>query len=323
MSPAAGARCGLCRATYLLAQGGLPLAVLLGALAAARLPGAAGLAAAGATALLAAATVHSLCRHIRAATVERGSLSEQLAQSQKLAVLGELSSGIAHEINTPLAVIGQEAELLRADVETLGPGPVREGLARRLDSIETQVRRCGDITHGMLQLVRKAAPVCQPVALAQLCEDMALLAEREAQRRGVRIVRRYTPAMDEMLTDPPQLKQVVLNLLVNAVQAVQAGGRVELAARPGAPGWVEIEVRDDGPGIPEQNLTRIFNPFFTTKPPGQGTGLGLSVCLGIVDRLGGTLGAANAPGGGAVFTVRLPVGANRRAAARQTERGES
>ncbi len=295
---------------HLAAQWGLPLGVLLGALAAARLPGAGGALAAGAAALLAAFTVHRLRLRIRAASQERGNLSEQLVQSQKLAVLGELSSGIAHEINTPLAVIGQEAELLRADLEALEHGPAREALGRRLDSIEAQVRRCGDITHGMLQLVRKAAPVLQPVVLAQLCEDMALLAEREARRREVRIVRRYAPGMPETLTDPPQLKQVVLNLLVNAVQAVRPGGRVELAVGPGAPGWSEIQVRDDGPGIPEENLSRIFNPFFTTKPPGQGTGLGLSVCLGIVDRLGGTLGAANAPGGGAVFTVRLPEGAN-------------
>lgn len=307
MSPAGR---GLPRAAYLLAQYGLPLGVLLGCLAVARLPGPAALAVAAGSALFAAAAVHVLCGRIRATSAERGCLSEQLVQSQKLAVLGELSSGIAHEINTPLAVIGQEAELLRADLQDLEPGPLRERLARRLDSVETQVRRCGDITHGMLQLVRKSAPVCQPAALADLCEDMALLAEREARRHKVRIVRRYTSGMPELLTDPPQFKQVVLNLLVNAVQAVQDEGRVELTVRPGPPGWVEVEVRDDGPGIPEQNLSRIFNPFFTTKPPGQGTGLGLSVCLGIVDRLGGTLGAANAPGGGAVFTVRLPAAPN-------------
>lgn len=294
-------------AERLLAQYGLPLALLACLAAAPLLPGAGpvllGLAAALATGI----TVRRLLDRNRAACGERTLLSEQLVQSQKLAVLGELSSGIAHEINTPLAIIDQEVELLELDCGEDVPAQTRERLEKRFRSIRSQVHRCADITHGMLQMVRKAAPVRQPAALPELCEDMALLAEREAMRREVRILRDYEKGLPEVDTDPPQLKQVVLNLLVNAVQALGPGGTVRLGVRRESAASVLIEVRDDGPGIPEQNLDKIFNPFFTTKPPGQGTGLGLSVCLGIVDRLGGTLGAANGPKGGAVFTVRLPV----------------
>ncbi len=295
------------RAQRLLAQYVMPPALAVCVGAAPLVPQGWALGLACAAGVGAALAVRGLLARARVVACERRELGEQLVQSQKLAVLGELSSGIAHEINTPLAIIEQEVELLGMEAKGAVPDEVLDRLTRRFDSIRSQVHRCGDITHGMLQLVRKAEPVLQHACLAELCEDMALLADREAARREVTIERNYDEAMPEVRTSPPQLKQVVLNLLVNAVQAVGKRGTVRITVRPEHEGSALIEVRDDGPGIPPEHLDRIFNPFFTTKPPGQGTGLGLSVCLGIVDRLGGTLGAANAPEGGAVFSVRLPM----------------
>jgi len=294
--------------TRLLFQAGLPLAVLLGAAALTEFTGAAPLGLALVLAMLAWLAVRWLLAHVERVCADQTVLKEQLIQSQKLAVLGELSSGVAHEINTPLAVILQETELIRAACEDMpSETPGLAALDQGLRVIESQVEHCASVTHGMLQMVRKSQPVSQPTDLPALCEDMVALIEREARQRDVLVERTYAPDLPLVRTDPPLLKQVLLNLLVNAVQAVSRGGaiRVGVVRCPG--GAVRITVQDNGPGIPPECLDKIFNPFFTTKPPGQGTGLGLSISLGIVDRLGGTLTAVNAQQGGALFTVRLPV----------------
>ncbi|NJB68064.1 signal transduction histidine kinase [Desulfobaculum xiamenense] len=234
-------------------------------------------------------------------------LDEQLIQTQKFAALGQLSSGIAHEINTPLAIIGQEAEWMEHLLEQpAASGDTATGLRHSLDQISTQVERCRTITHSMLQFARKAGTVPQPTDLNALVEDMALLVEKDAQGRGIRLVRSYDSTLPHVPTDSPLMRQVILNILNNAVQAVDRDGSVFLSsARNGQ--CAAIEISDTGPGIPKDSMDRIFDPFFTTKPPGKGTGLGLSICQGIVTRLGGTLSAENRPGSGAAFTIRLPL----------------
>lgn len=237
---------------------------------------------------------------------ERRFLDEQLMQSQKLAAVGQLSAGIAHEINNPMAIIGQEAELLErllAKTGQLDPGDAREGLSE----IKRQVNRCRDITGRLLHFARKMRPIRQEADLRGVVEDMALLVEKEAALKGVRIVRDYDQAPVLARTDPPLLRQAILNLLNNAYQAALDGAepreirvKVRQAGR-----FADIEVADTGPGIAGENLERIFEPFFTTKQPGEGTGLGLSIAHNIIARLGGTLRAGNRPGRGAVFTIRL------------------
>ncbi|MFH1914617.1 MAG: ATP-binding protein [Pseudomonadota bacterium] len=235
-------------------------------------------------------------------------MDDILIHSQKMSVLGELSSGIAHEINTPLGIIGQETELLqlvatRSEFSSL---EARSELLERIDQISTQVERCGEITHQLLDFARKTRAVLQTVNLGELVEDMTRLVEREAGYQNITIMRRYRDGKQTISTDPSLVRQVVLNLLQNAVQAVERDGMVTVGTRL-SDRQAEIEVADTGCGIPPENLQRIFDPFYTTKPPGQGTGLGLSICMKIMHRLGGHIRVRSSPGQGAVFTLLLPV----------------
>ncbi len=240
---------------------------------------------------------------LRRAREESCELTAQLIQSQKMAALGELAAGIAHEINNPLAIIGQEAELIELGLKAPSPdgNAVREGVGE----IMRQVRRCSDITHKMLNFARKVAPVCQPADLNRLVEDMVGLMEREATKQDTKVVRMYGD-LPRVVTDPPLLRQVILNLLNNAMQALERGGMIFVTTRAADKGWISVEIRDTGPGIPADEADKIFNPFFTTKPPGKGTGLGLAISQRIVIGLGGTLRLTSPSGEGAAFVVRLP-----------------
>jgi signal transduction histidine kinase len=233
--------------------------------------------------------------------------NERLIQSQKMAALGEIAAGIAHEINTPLAVIGQIAEWqehLLSQPGAAEPSAARE-LTDTIAQIHTQVARCRDITHNMLAFSRRSDAIYQETDLARLLEDMLRLVEREHRASDIVFLREYDPDLPTTATDPQLLRQVALNLLNNGAQAVGRDGTVTVSTGRGPHGPF-FAVRDTGPGIAPENRDRIFNPFFTTKPPGKGTGLGLSICLAIVTRLGGTITVDSAPGQGACFTVHLP-----------------
>lgn len=242
---------------------------------------------------------------------QKCALDEQLFQSQKLAAIGEIASGIAHEINNPLAVITQESEWM-AHLLSLEAPPL-DDVRQSLSSVQSQVNRCADITHNLLNLARTWKPVRQPTDLNRCVEDMARLVEREAKPNNIALIRDFEASLPKVPLDPPLFRQAVLNLLVNAVQAVGKDGNVTVRTGRAPDGDVFVRVMDDGPGIPAANLSRVFDPFFTTKAPGKGTGLGLSITQRIVDRLGGFISAANQPGKGAAFTISLPV------ATKQTE----
>lgn len=234
-------------------------------------------------------------------------LDRQLIQSQKLAAIGELSSGIAHEINNPLAIIGQEVELVQHLVKDLSPGSDLLGdIVDSLHEISHQVDRCREITHKLLDFARKSEPLIQMVDLNRLVEDMVRLVEIEAGPKNIRIEREYLEDLPVAWTDPPLLRQVVLNLLNNAAHAVERDGVITVRTRAQSRDRLVLEVSDTGPGIPPENVGKIFNPFFTTKPPGKGTGLGLSICHNIVTRLGGNISVASEKGKGATFFIELP-----------------
>jgi len=245
---------------------------------------------------------------VRQGKAQRDALRDRLLQSQKLAAIGEVAAGIAHEINNPLAVITQETEWMEHLLAP--PLPMSEqtysAVRQGLKDVQAQVNRCADITHSLLSLARNWTPILQPVDLNTLAEDMAKLVELEARQRNVTLDRRYAPDLPEALLDPPLMRQAILNLLVNALHAVEGGGVISMATAPGPEGGCILRVADTGPGIPEQNISRIFDPFFTTKAPGKGTGLGLAITHRIIDRLGGTITAESPPGKGAVFTISLP-----------------
>lgn len=234
---------------------------------------------------------------------------ERLQQAQKLAALGELSAGLAHEINNPLAMIRQEAELLQHLLPTHVLQRLAEGEEVRdsLSEIIRQVDRCKSITHNLLNYARRNEPVLQAVDVNMVVDDMARLVEQEAAKREIALVRDFQQDLPAVPTDAPQLRQVMLNLLNNAIQSIAGKGSVTVTTRHIGSDAVEIRVRDTGCGIAPEYLARVFDPFFTTKTPGQGTGLGLSISQKIVNRLGGTISVRSAPGQGSTFIVTLPL----------------
>lgn len=229
---------------------------------------------------------------------------EQLVQSAKLAAIGELSASVAHEINNPLMVIMGTAGLLRADVAA------GSRAASRLDTIVTEAGRAGKITRDLLDFARRREPHRERLSLHDLLDRAVALAETRLRRARIDVERCYDPALGLVAADRDQLTQVFLNLVANAVDAMPDGGTLTLRteARPGAgeTGQVVVSVSDTGTGIAPAALPRIFEPFYTTKPDGQGTGLGLSVSLGIVQMHGGTLEAESKPGRGTTLRVTLP-----------------
>lgn len=252
--------------------------------------------------------VRSLGVQIAKTRAQKHFYDEQIIQTQKLASIGELSAGIAHEINNPLAIITQEAEWARLQFE--GKEMSDPGMAEALESlvvIAQQVERCRDITHKLLDFARKHEPLIQGVDLNRLIEDMARLVEKEAMQNEIRLLRNYQPEMPTVRTDPPLLRQVVLNLLNNASYAIGKKGEISIRTRAVDEDQVEIEISDNGCGIPKEDLRKIFDPFFTTKPPGKGTGLGLAICHSSVVRLGGVISVESEPGKGTTFSIRLPI----------------
>ncbi len=235
-------------------------------------------------------------------------LQEHMIVADRLASLGELAASIAHEINNPLAVISEAAGWLRsrAGRPELSAEELREASARALDKIESAVDRAARISRNFLHFARAPDATVRATDLGELALEVRELTRRSAATDNIEVV--VTRPEDADLTaetDPYQLRQVLLNLVTNAVQAVARGGRVEIAV-DGARDQVTMAVIDDGPGIPDEHIERIFEPFFTTKEAGHGTGLGLSVSRGIVEKLGGRIEVESRPGAGCTFRVVVP-----------------
>ena len=237
----------------------------------------------------------------------RARMEQQLSATERLASLGTLSAGVAHEINNPLAIINDAAGWL-ADVaakdDSLSP-KMRSTIKLALTKIDHNVQRAKRITHQLLSFSRQNESVIKEFDICAMISEVVDLTRKIADDRQAEVV--FSCSDKEILvwTDPFQLRQVIVNLVTNGIQAVEPGGKVCMLIS-GDKEQAAIEVRDNGPGIPAENLERIFEPFFTTKPPGQGTGLGLSVSRGIIEKLGGTLTVESKLGAGAAFKVTLP-----------------
>ena len=237
----------------------------------------------------------------------RKRMEQQMMITERLAALGTMSTGVAHEINNPLAIIRESAGWMRLILgkEEMAAVPRRADLERALNKIEMGVERAKRITHQLLGFVQKGDTISAEVDLPMLIEESLGMVEREAVHKGIEIVRDIQSLEKPVYSDPYQIRQVLLNLITNAVHATGDGGRITVAL-DSLQGGVSIQIRDTGEGIPPAHMRKIFEPFFTTKCPGKGTGLGLFVTRGIVDRLGGSIEAESRPGEGSVFTVTLP-----------------
>lgn len=235
-------------------------------------------------------------------------IEEQVCRAQQFATVDELSAGIAHEINNPLGIIAQEIEWIQHVLKSDALKDLKDldDCKDSLREIAQQVDRCKEIVHKLLSLAREAEPVIQCVDINHLIESMTDLVEREVSQKNIRIVRKLHPDLPAVYSDPPLLRQVILNLLVNASHAIERDGIISITTTAGD-GAVEVVVRDTGCGIPNENLGRIFTPFFSTKPQGKGTGLGLAICRGIIERLGGYISVTSDVGRSTAFTIHLPI----------------
>ncbi len=248
---------------------------------------------------------------IAVADAERDALNDQVIEAGKLASVGELAAGIAHEINNPVAIMMEEAgwvtDILADDdhdsAENMGE------MRRALDQIRLQGSRCKEITHKLLSFARKTDSRIKELDLNELAAEMAELSEKRARYVNVRIKTDLAAGLPHVAGSPSELQQLLLNLINNAMDAMERnGGDLTIATRL-AGDTVALSVSDTGHGIPKAVLSRIFEPFYTTKAVGKGTGLGLSICYGIVKKLGGEITVESAPEQGATFRVTLPAAA--------------
>ena len=233
---------------------------------------------------------------------------QRLQQAARLADIGQLAAGVAHEINTPLASIALRAEsLLRTAQEpALADHEAFKNFPRYLKTIEEETYRCKKIIRALLEFSSSRKPETRPTDLNALAERAADLVGHQMKLKQVSLALRLEPGLAPVLADDGQLRQVLLALLMNALDATRAGGHIEVETALGAAGTAVLAVRDDGEGIPSEARDKIFSPFFTTKPFGQGTGLGLAICHGIVASHGGTIQVESETGRGTRIAVVLP-----------------
>lgn len=226
-------------------------------------------------------------------------LEEQLRKTERLAELGTLASGMAHEIGTPMNVILGRAELLMRKTTD-------ESAKRGLRTIVTQVERITKIMNQLLSFARKRPAERRPLDLSVVIKDMLEVVHERMKSNHIQSQIDLPPTVPEVFADPDQMGQVLLNLIINACQAMPNGGTIRIGLQLHYPN-VELTIADSGDGIPKANVSRLFDPFFTTKPVGEGTGLGLTVAHGIIQEHDGSITVESEPGKGATFHIFLPI----------------
>jgi signal transduction histidine kinase len=235
---------------------------------------------------------------------------ERLLQASRLADIGQLAAGVAHEINTPLASIALRAEsLLKAAQDPrLTEIDSFRNFPRYLKTIDEEIFRCKKIIGALLDFSRSRRPEVRDTDLNQLAEKATDLVGHQMRLKQIELRRRLDPTLPRIQADDGQLRQALIALLMNALDATSTGGSVEVITAPSPSGRVTLTVADDGAGIAREHLDKIFSPFFTTKPVGQGTGLGLAICHGIVTSHGGEITVESELGRGTRVSLVLPTG---------------
>lgn len=250
-----------------------------------------------------------LVRRIAKSDAQKRIMDEKVLEAGRLASIGELAAGIAHEINNPVAIMVEEAGWLEDLMEDgeLDSRANQMEFQRALGQIKAQGARCKTITHKLLSFARKTDPVSREISANEIVQEAISLLGQKSRYANVKIQAKMQPGLPEIKASPSELQQVLVNLINNAVDAIDSSGGEVTVSTKHEGDQVLITVSDTGAGIPEANLNRIFDPFYTTKPVGQGTGLGLSICYGIVHKIGGDISVRSLVNQGTTFTISLPV----------------
>ena len=234
-------------------------------------------------------------------------IEQQMIATERLASLGTLAAGVAHEINNPLAIINEAAgylDLLLKKEELAGM-PRRGDFEKAVGKISNGVKRARAITHQLLGSVRKHEPVVAEVDLKELAQETIHLVRKEAANKEIQLTQTEGENLPPIWIDPNQVRQILINLLTNAIHATGSQGTISVHIEANRENTTLV-IRDTGKGIPKENMKKIFEPFFSDKPPGEGTGLGLFVTRQIVDKLGGTIEVQSRIGVGTSVSVVLP-----------------
>ena len=262
--------------------------------------------------VMAFVTSKKMVLRIRRADKGKETMNQQIVETGKMASIGELAAGIAHEINNPVAIMVEEAgwigDLL--EEEEFAPSENLDEFTRALAQINTQGKRCKEITHKLLSFARKTDATVKDVQINDIIKEIVNLSAQMAKYNKVSIITDFNDSLPYITISPSEMQQVILNLINNALDAMEKiGGTIRVSTKISEveADHIVIIVEDDGPGIPEPNLLRIFDPFFTTKPVGKGTGLGLSICYGIISKLGGKIDVQSAVGQGSRFRIWIPI----------------
>ena len=265
----------------------------------------------GALSIITMATILSkrMVRRVSKVDREKQMMNKQVVETGKLASIGELASGIAHEINNPVAIMVEEAGWIEdlLEEEDLKQSENLDEFLRALQQIRTQGKRCKGITHKLLSFARETDSRIQEVQVNDLIREIVSISEQRAKYNNILINTHLQEELPFILASQSELQQVMLNLINNANDAMEdKGGAIDITSMIEDNSMV-IKVADTGPGIPAVNLSRIFDPFFTTKPVGKGTGLGLSICFGIINKMGGEMKVESKVGMGTTFYIKIPL----------------
>lgn len=250
-------------------------------------------------------SINNLVNRVRKADHEREIAIANAEHADKLASIGRLAAGVAHEINNPLAIINEKAGLMKDLLEYGDPSQNKEKFLQLVSSIQDSVTRCKTITHRLLSFSKRIDKAREEFNINEAIQEVVGFIEKEIHNKGINIVYAFQEDLPKITTDKGQLQQVLLNIINNAVDAVDVGGTIEIMTRLSDKNHIKISIKDNGHGIPKDKLKHIFEPFYTTKK--KGTGLGLYISYGIIKKLGGDITVQSEEGKGTIFTIEIPV----------------